>query len=218
MTQNSFNILTSRRNQITKTEDVLDLNGTLAIKQVTDKTGEVVFNGGLEYMGEFDEGACFKLKLKTGLTYIICSVNKGKINSLMDYIWRGFKAKMEERKGIFDNEVKMDTNFSIDNKNFDMAQYVKDQLSGKKKDEEPDLGDWGVCDHVCGGGIAVKYKSGCTPAVGGYECKRPPVKLKKACNTQPCKEGDNKGKLNVPDEEWKFKQPTITLPTSLDSR
>jgi len=40
----------------------------------------------------------------------------------MDYIWRGFKARMEKRKGIFDEEITMDTNFSIDNKKFDMAK------------------------------------------------------------------------------------------------
>jgi len=42
--------------------------------------------------------------------------------------------------------------------------------------------------------------------------------LSKACNTQPCKAGENAGKLDIPDEEWKTKQPTITLPIKLESR
>lgn len=42
--------------------------------------------------------------------------------SLEDYIWRYYKAKMEEVKNPFAEEAKMDSNFVIDNKNFDMAQ------------------------------------------------------------------------------------------------
>jgi len=68
LTQNSLNILSSRRNQITKTEDVLDLNAVMEIKQATDAQGNEVFREGLEDMGEFDEGKCFRLKLKTGVT------------------------------------------------------------------------------------------------------------------------------------------------------
>jgi len=48
LTQNTFNILTSRRNQITKTEDVLDLPGVMEIKQGTSASGEVEFLNGME--------------------------------------------------------------------------------------------------------------------------------------------------------------------------
>jgi len=70
---------------------------------------------------------------------------------------------------------------------------------------------------VCGGGVQTKMK-GCTPPVGGFKCERN-IKLKKACNTQPCKSGENSGKLDSPaDEAWKTKQPTITLPIRLETR
>lgn len=42
LTQNTLNILTSRRNQITKTLDVLDLNGVQDIKQDADADGNLV--------------------------------------------------------------------------------------------------------------------------------------------------------------------------------
>jgi len=119
---------------------------------------------------------------------------------------------------VFDDEITTSNNFALDNKNFDMAAYVKDELAGKKHEDTVDIGDWSVCDHVCGGGMQIKYKSGCIPPFGGHQCKKKPVKLKKACNTQPCKAGENGSKRDVPDEEWKFKQPTITLPIGLDSR
>jgi hypothetical protein len=126
------------------------------------------------------------------------------------------KAEGNSSKGF--SEADYDSNFAIDNKKFDMAQYIKDEMSGKHPEEQIDIGDWSVCDHVCGGGMAVKYKGGCKAPFGGFKCTKTPIKMKKACNTQPCKAGQNGGKLNVADEAWKFKQPTITLPVTLDSR
>lgn len=168
-------------------------------------------------MGTFDEGNCLKLKLKNGYSYIICSVNSGKISGLMDYIYRAYKGRKEKKNDVFGAEIHKDTNFSVDNEHFDMEQYIKDEMSGKKSNEIVDIGDWTVCDHVCGGGTQTKYK-GCKPPQGGHQCSKKPAKLQRACNTQPCKSGENSGKLNLPDEEWKFKQPTITLPVGLDSR
>lgn len=52
MTQTTLNILTSRRNQITKTVDVVDFNGLEAVKQDSDDQGNVVFRGGVDYMGD----------------------------------------------------------------------------------------------------------------------------------------------------------------------
>jgi len=42
LTQNSFNVLTSRRNQITKTLNVLDLNGLQDITSQADDAGNQV--------------------------------------------------------------------------------------------------------------------------------------------------------------------------------
>lgn len=81
-----------------------------------------------------------------------------------------------------------------------------------------DIGDWSVCDRVCGGGMQIGSKNPCINPIGGFKCTKPPIKLKRACNTQPCKAGENGAKIDVPSQEWKFKQPTITLPVSLDSR
>lgn len=73
MTQNTINILSSRRNQITKTIDVIDLNILNDIDQSTDNHGDLVYTGGLGTMGMFDEGRCFQINLKNSLIYVICS-------------------------------------------------------------------------------------------------------------------------------------------------
>jgi len=58
MTLNTINILSSRRNQITKTVDVVDLNIVNDINQQMDSKGGVGYTGGLVNMGQFDEGSC----------------------------------------------------------------------------------------------------------------------------------------------------------------
>lgn len=65
-----------------------------------------------------------------------------------------------------------------------------------------DLGDWSVCDHVCGGGDMVKWK-GCKPPLAGHKCTKPPIKLTKKCNNNPCKPGQKNDKIDVPDDDWK---------------
>lgn len=49
-----------------------------------------------------------------------------------------------------------DRNFIVDDDKFDMGQYIEDELKGKHSTELTDIGDWSVCDHVCGGGIQLK--------------------------------------------------------------
>lgn len=66
LTTTTLNILTSRRNQITKTEDVIDIRGLNRIKQVITNDGDANFKGGMEILGNFDEGKCFKITSKTG--------------------------------------------------------------------------------------------------------------------------------------------------------
>lgn len=66
LTETTLNILSSRRNQITKTIDVIDLNGMKKVNISSDAEGNMVFKGGLEVMGTFDEGKCLKLNFKSG--------------------------------------------------------------------------------------------------------------------------------------------------------
>lgn len=94
LTNTTLNILTSRRNQITKTEDVIDIRGLNRIKQVITNAGDANFKGGLEILGNFDEGKCFKITSKTGYAYIICSTNEEKINSLVSYMYQIQTSKM----------------------------------------------------------------------------------------------------------------------------
>jgi len=114
----------------------------------------------------------------------------------------------------------MERNFTIDMDKFDLKAYIKESNKPFKEGEIEDLGDWAICDHVCGGGSQVKWR-GCKPPMPigvRHTCKKKPVKLQRACNTQPCKKGENESKIPVMDMSWKALQPTITLPAHLDAR
>jgi len=83
LTTTTLNILTSRRNQITKTIDVIDIRGLNKISQTITKEGDLNYKGGMEILGTFDEGTCFRIVSRTGFSYIICSIFEDKVNDLV---------------------------------------------------------------------------------------------------------------------------------------
>jgi len=95
-----------------------------------------------------------------------------------------------------------DRNFTMDMEKFDLPAYIKEQTKEPNYDEVVDLGDWSICDHVCGGGNQVKWR-GCKVPVSGHKCKKRPMKLARACNTQPCDKGQEESKIPVMDESWR---------------
>jgi len=66
LTTSTLNILTSRRNQITKTIDVLDLRNVNPITSSVSQSGDLIYRGGMEVLGKFDEGKCVKLNFRSG--------------------------------------------------------------------------------------------------------------------------------------------------------
>ena len=95
-------------------------------------------------MGDFDEGTCFKLMLKNGRSYIICHPQAQMTNQVMSQIQRIWMAKKSDQKHEFDTEIHKDTNFILDNPNFDMAAYISEELEGKDHDMPFDMSDWNV--------------------------------------------------------------------------
>jgi hypothetical protein len=127
---------------------------------------------------------------------------------------------MKEINNPFKGEMDMERNFTIDMDKFDLKEYLKLQNKPFKEGEIEDLGDWTICDHVCGGGNQVKWK-GCKPPMPigpRHSCNKKPMKLNRRCNTQPCDKGQSESKIPVMDESWRALQPTITLPAHLDAR
>lgn len=82
----TLNILTSRRNQITKTMDVIDIKNIRGITQHISSKGDLEYKGGLQVLGDFDEGRCIKLNMLSGRSYIICSVSN-KVIDMANYIF-----------------------------------------------------------------------------------------------------------------------------------
>jgi len=68
---------------ITQTVSVIDLNIIDKISLINDN-GTESYKGGLEIMGDFDEGKCFKLNLNDGHSYLICGSNGPMILGLIN--------------------------------------------------------------------------------------------------------------------------------------
>jgi len=83
LTTSTLNVLTSRRNQITKTWDVIDLNIVKDVYEDVLDDGSTSYKGGVVGLGQFDEGICFKLNLQSGKSYIICNPKEKIINAMM---------------------------------------------------------------------------------------------------------------------------------------
>lgn len=131
-----------------------------------------------------------------------------------------YDAKIKNINNPFKGELKQDRNFTIDMEKFDLKEFLSEQNKPFKEGEIEDLGDWSICDHVCGGGSQVKWK-GCKPPIPigpRHSCKKKPVKLVRMCNTKPCDKGQTESKIAVMDDSWKALQPTMTLPAHLDAR
>jgi hypothetical protein len=112
---------------------------------------------------------------------------------------------MRDINNPFKSEMVSDRNFTLDMDKFNLKEYLAEQTKPFVEGEIEDLGDWGICDHVCGGGNQVKWK-GCKPPmpVGPrHACKKAPVKLSRACNTKPCQKGQSESKIPVMDESWR---------------
>jgi len=167
LTTSTLNILTSRRNQILKTRDVIDLNIVKDIYEQPLDDGNMSYKGGIISLGQFDEGVCAKLNLRNAKSYIICNPKEKVLNAFMAYIYRMWLAKKEGEKHEFDHEITKETNFMIDNPQFDFKEYIKNELEGVDNPQPFDLGDWSVCSKVCDGGTQVKYASGCGKPIGG---------------------------------------------------
>jgi hypothetical protein len=66
VTRHSLNILKSRRNDLSQTQDVIFYSDLKKLEGPTMKDGIEFYSGGVQRIGEFTEGWCFKLSLNLG--------------------------------------------------------------------------------------------------------------------------------------------------------
>lgn len=176
-----------------------------------------LISGGIQDLGNYKEGFCSQINavhIKKPIKWVICQkkyVEKKKfIKTLSKCKLRdqGFKMKINIKNSVSSKKIRGG-----------LYGLKKGKVKGKtcitKKPQSRwvVLKDWGDCTLACGGGWRFKHRY-CYMPKGSDPCKGEAI-LKKACNTQPCREANipelNKNKVNVKGVETKILTPVVKV-------
>lgn len=183
--------LTSRRNNIAKVTKVMPINIMKPI--VKTKKG---LTGGVEDLGNFREGFCWKVVMDDDREWIMCTPSITLKEDWMDAI-----TKVKGMASIMTSELKsLEGEVSLDETDWTKTPPAYDQTGpdGEKievlagSDPRPtqsewrNLQDWSTCTLECGGGTQTLHREcilGSAP--DAQPCSGEPI-ITKPCNETPC--------------------------------
>lgn len=191
----------SKREKVKKAFETLDFDDITPIPE-GDK-----FGGGLNDMGNFSEGYCFKINTKQFMTWILCAENEGDKSKLMELIKR-MKIKSQRDNGMLvGDEAFLKSHDTTGNS---IARMINSkEETEKRRSNLPKqkanvtsayaedgywiiLQDWSQCSKKCDGGISTLHRLCVPPKHGGKPCDGKAVTTR-PCNSQPCpKTGESK--------------------------
>jgi hypothetical protein len=199
--KDTVNILSSRKNQIAKTIDSLNID---FIKPIPETKRA---NGGVKDFGKFNEGYCLQVLTTVPTQYyqmsmssaapesgsqevwIFCSENLEQKRYLMSSLI-GLKLKKQHKLGHFldtkeandDDKSKLESNLGVTNG--DQAGQIN-TVKEIKDGYWVLLQDWSQCTLKCNGGLQYQQLMCVPPKKGGKACDGNPVRTR-PCNSQPC--------------------------------
>ena len=154
---------------------------------------DTIMHGGIEVLGNFDEGSCFQVKTTSiplermatstdaYIKYVICVKNGDKMDQLMQ-ILKKLKLQDQKTKNLIFNKIQPNQNKGLQN------QYSNPEDSNN--DSWAIVQDWSECSVQCGGGISTLQRKCLSNSCQGKEI------LTKPCNPTPCPEFlDNLAKI-----------------------
>lgn len=189
LTKKSLFAVNARRNDIAKTYKSLELEW---IEPVV--TGDLVqgYKGGLEDIGNFKEGFCFRIKSQTNVIWNVCAdtmEQKTKWMAQITEVLRSVKSnyKSTGESVVLSQEIKLP--FQI---NAGKTPIPEDGLPSwiAKNGSRIDgrwviLQDWSQCTQACGNGKQFLQRMCVPPQNGGHACEGEAIQVKE-CNTHPC--------------------------------
>jgi hypothetical protein len=192
---NNINFLSSRQIQLQKTYDSINIESILPVQEYPGyKTGGV-----LDF-GNFNEGYCFKVVVKTPkqTNWVICTESGDEKNNFMS-ILKKLKLKQQRDQGIINApnpEKKTETISEVLHPEESSTKNLKKDSNGNlsvtfdSNQKVTDgywivLQDWTQCSLKCGGGTSTMQRMCVPPKNGGKPCVGPNI-LTRACNTKPC--------------------------------
>ncbi len=159
-----------------KTVDSLELKSLVDVK--IDKSG--ASKGGIEDLGNFQEGFCFLLRAKTltsSFKWVICTDD--------------YRSKCDLMKKLIVLKFKIQAKCNKSSQK-EMSTITKIKLVDDKYDHSHNttisrwinLQEWSSCTLACGGGSQTLHRF-CLRSAEGPSCKGEAI-ITRPCNTQPC--------------------------------
>lgn len=189
LTRKTLYAMNARRNDIAKTYKSIELQW---IEPTV--TGDLVqgYKGGLEDIGNFREGFCFRLKSTTNIIWNICADSMDQKEKWMKIIFSLLQNTKSNYKSTGDSlvisqEIKLPFQINAGNPPIPengLPTWVT--KNGSKVDGRwVILQDWSQCTQICGGGKQYLQRMCVPPTNGGIPCDGETIMVKD-CNTQAC--------------------------------
>jgi len=184
LTRKTLYAMNSRRNDIAKTYKSIEMEW---IEPTV--TGDLIqgYKGGLEDVGNFREGFCFRLKLTTNVIWNICADSQDQKEKWMKTLFGLLENTKSNYQGtgdsfIISHEIKLPFNINTDQSSL---RENKPPPGSKVDGRWVILQDWSQCSLICGGGKQYLQRMCVPPQNGGLPCDGEAL-LDKDCNTQAC--------------------------------
>lgn len=190
LTHKTLYVVSARKNGIAKTVKSLQISW---IKPAYIHANNIMSaKGGLENIGDFDEGYCFRLRLRTGIIWDMCGDKNTEKMNWMNQLYplipklgpnsQGESASVGGQGGVVSSVA---TKFVY---NASLWFNVKDadaKLTKRRDGKWVIIQDWSQCSKVCGSGESFQQRMCIPPVSGGRPCFGESI-LRKLCNEDPC--------------------------------
>ena len=195
--KDTVNILSSRKNVLFKTIDVLNIEFIKAIPE-TKK-----FSGGVQDFGSFNEGQCFQVKTIVPFELYEMTIKSAAPINGANEVWIFCLETLDQKEKFMSTliELKLKKQHVLGHyfETKDVLDYQKDLDASSKTAEininssnlKPTDGywvliqDWTQCTLKCGGGLQYQQNACIPPKEGGKPCEGLPIRTR-PCNTNPC--------------------------------
>jgi len=189
LTRKTLYAMNARRNDIAKTYKSIEMDW---IEPTITGDQTVGYKGGLEDIGNFKEGFCFRLKSTTNVIWNICADTMQQKEKWMKTIFGLLENTKQNYQSTGDSLVvsqEIQLPFQINGGKPPIPEYgLPNWISrnGSKIDGRwVILQDWSQCTQICGGGKQYLQRMCVPPQNGGIPCDGDTM-LVKDCNTQVC--------------------------------
>ena len=150
----------------------------------------MTYRGGLEDIGNYKDGFCFRFRLQTRLLWNVCAetlpLKEKWMNSIYSVMPKNYTFDASSPSSlIVSSLIKLPFNLTSGGEPLPEDCTKKEDFAAKKDGYWIVLQDWSQCSLACGGGKQFLQRMCMPPRNGGRGCEGEEI-LNRDCNIQPC--------------------------------